>query len=512
METTGTSDLELTDCLSSVEMLPVLLDSNCGVPLGRRLLYVLALLPGWWIAPFGPRVAVGAPPSMSGAEVSLQQPLSVVGSEPLWDGQVEPVQMLLPSIGAALGGLPRQSLFRSPPSERPAATAGVALGLASVPFMIGDTGAGTCLSLRGIVTVDIAHPTLTCSRLNISENNTALPVDRFYYSYRHFHNSTGIQAFQYQENYNLDRHLFGLESTFWDEMGSVEIRLPLEQRLRSDMLSIISPPDSVVDVLTGSDDREVDVGNLSIITKLLLLERQSLAVSAGLGITVPTARDVSYDIGVRDTIIFPIAPGVTGDTLSSFENDFENETVYLSPFLAWLLVPDARWYHQGFLQVEVAANPSTLITDGGGVTDFFFGGGPIGDVVYRTPGGLPTATDIFAQTLLRVNLGLGYRLSDRDPRRWISNVNALFEMHYTTTLQRANISTVAIEQIGTGAFFPQFGTAGNANSRADILNVAAGLSANVGRLIVTNGVVAPIRSDSNRGFDFEYNLQVQLPF
>jgi DUF1009 family protein len=38
------------------------------------------------------------------------------------------------------------------------------------------------------------------------------------------------------------------------------------------------------------------------------------------------------------------------------------------------------------LQVEVAANPSTYRTVGGGVTDFFFNGAPIGDVVYRTPG------------------------------------------------------------------------------------------------------------------------------
>lgn len=405
----------------------------------------------------------------------------------------------------------RQPVGLAQPTSRQA-TRTVVTGLASVPYMIGDTGAGTCFSLRGIITADISHPSLTCSRLNISENNTALPVDRFYYSYRHFHNSNGIQVFQYRENFNFDRHTLGMERTFWDGMGSVEVRTPIEHRFRSDILSLVSPPDGVVDVVTGSADREVDLGNLAIVTKLLLVERRAFALSAGLGVTVPTARDVDYDIGVRDTIIFPIAPGVTGDTLSTFENTFENETVYLSPFMAWLWAPRSRWYHQGFLQIEVAANPSTFRSDGGGVTDFYFNGAPIGNVVFRTPGGLPTETDIFAQTLLRANLGIGYRLTDRDARRWISNIRALGEVHYTTTLQDGKLTPIAIEQIGVGAFFEQVAAAGNANSRADVLNVATGISADIGPLIVTNGVIAPLRSGTDRGFDFEYNLQVQLPY
>ena len=456
------------------------------------------------------------------SEIDLRQPLGLLppddvasefaaSSQLYYDDQVTPSQTLLAPFAPLPQTLPFAALQPGP--QRPQERRPVAmLGLASVPFMLGDTGAGTCFSLRGIITADISHPSLTCSRLNVSENNTALPVDRFYYSFRHFENSNGVRAFQYSENFNLDVHTLGTERTFWDGMGSIEVRVPIEYRLRSDILSLISPQDGVVDVITGSEDYEVGLGNLAFITKLLMIERQRFALSAGLGVTVPTAKDVTYDIGVRDTILFPIAPGVTGDTLATFENTYENETVYLSPFLAWLYVPDSRWYHQGFLQVEVAANPSTLRTDGGGVTDFFFNGAPIGDVVYRTPGGLPTDTEVFAQTLLRANLGFGYRLTDYDERSWISNLRALFEFHYTTTLQDGILSPIAIEQIGVGAFFEQFAAAGNANRRADVLNAATGISANVGRFVVTNGVIAPIRTENDRGFDFEYNCQVQLPY
>ncbi len=453
---------------------------------------------------------------------SLQQPVGLLpshdiaadfarSSDILHDSQVTPSQTLFAPLAPIAQTAPLAALQPSPqrpPTRRPTAL----LGLASVPFMLGDTGAGTCFSLRGIITADISHPSLTCSRLNVAENNTALPVDRFYYSYRHFENSNGVRAFQYSEKFNLDVHTLGTERTFWDGMASVEVRVPIEHRLRSDILSLISPADGVVDVITGSQDYEVGLGNLAFITKMLMIERERFALSAGLGLTVPTARDVTYDIGVRDTIIFPIAPGVTGETLSTFSNVYSNETVYLSPFMAWLYVPDSRWYHQGFLQVEVAANPSTLRTDGGGVTDFYFNGAPIGDVVYRTPDGLPTDTDVFAQTLLRANLGLGYRFTELDERSWISNWRGLLELHYTSTLQDGILSPIAIEQIGFGAFFEQSASAGNANRRADILNAAVGVSNNVGRFVVTNGVIAPIRTDNDRGFDFEYNCQVQLPY
>lgn len=454
-----------------------------------------------------------------GVTLDLRQPEGVAPNAGAFDEldyeldeEVVLSQSLAPSLNAARTPARAPTSRQTVARRRTAASTTLSASLASVPFMIGDTGAGTCFSLRGIVTVDVSHPSLTCNRLNISENNTALPIDRFYYSYRHFNNASGIHAFQYMEKYDYDRHMLGMERTFWDGMASVEVRTPIEERLNSNMLTLISPTDGVVDVLTGSKDREVGLGNISIVTKVLLMEREAFALSTGLGVTLPTARDVNYDIGVRDTIIFPIAPGVTGDTVSTFTNTFENETVYLSPFMAWLWAPQSRWYHQGFLQVEVAANPSTLITDGGGFTDFYFEGNPIGNVVFTTPNFMPTQTELFAQTLLRANLGVGYRLGDLNGRGFIRNVRALGEMHYTTTLQRGKLSEIAIEELGVGAYFSQTAAAGNANPRADILNAALGLSGEVGRFVVTNGFVAPLRTGHDRGYDFEYNLQVQLPY
>lgn len=393
------------------------------------------------------------------------------------------------------------------------ATSGAVASLATIPFMIGDTGSGTCFSQRGIVNADIGHPTLTCSRLNISENNTALPVDRIYYSYRHFRNSTNLKVYQFEEVYDLDRHMLGYERTFCDGIGSVEVRLPTEYRLRSDFISIVDEVTGIADLVAG-EEREVGLGNVAIITKLLLHHSEQVVFTGGLGVTLPTAEDVRYRLGARTTVASDLIPGLFARTTSVFDYSYSNETVYLSPFAAWIMRPqarDSRWYHQGFLQVEVAANPSTLSAVGSGATDFTFNGVDAGFLDFNTPNNQPAEVDVFAQTLLRVNLGVGYRLTDRDTSRPVSNIRSLFELHYTTTLQRANTSFIPLEQVGAGAgtVFPQFSSVGNGDPRTDILNAAAGFSADVGRVTITNGVIAPLRSGPDRGFDFEYNVQVQ---
>ena len=73
--------------------------------------------------------------------------------------------------------------------------------------MFGDTGAGTCLSFGtlGYLEGGLSHPTLTCSRLNVAENNRALVTDRAYFSYRHFENATPGKIFTLMQNLNVDR-------------------------------------------------------------------------------------------------------------------------------------------------------------------------------------------------------------------------------------------------------------------------------------------------------------------
>ncbi|MDZ4658729.1 MAG: hypothetical protein SH868_14230 [Bythopirellula sp.] len=425
------------------------------------------------------------------------------------DNAVTPAQALAPQFSL--------NARRRAPNSRPAASsnAGTATlaGLASVPYMIGDTGAGSCLGFQGLVPAQLSHPTLACARLNIAEANSPLPTDRFYYSYRHFANASTISAYQFAESVDIDRHLLAWEHVFWDDMASLELRLPIELRMRSDIFSIIAPAFGVVDPLVGPNGgRRTELGNIAAIFKYLLIERDWAALSAGLGITLPTAQDVDYRLAVDGEIEFPGFPGLTADEAAAFQGIFANETIYLEPFLAWLMKePTSPWFHQGFLQFEVAANPSRVTFDGDGATLFLQSGVPIGFYDFFTP--VPQRVELFSQTLMRLNLGTGYLFVDRPQARGLRQLASLFELHYTTTLTDAILSEVPLTtQSSVGTVPLQTITVGNGMNRVDILNAATGISMNYAGWIVTNGVAVPLRDESNRGFDFEYNFQLQRPF
>jgi hypothetical protein len=420
--------------------------------------------------------------------------------------------------------IPRSPTRVNTALRRPALR-GAALGtLASIPYMIGDTGAGTCLGFRGLLDVGLAHPTLACSRLNVAEANSALPADRVYYSYRHFDNATPIEVYQYEQELDVDRHLLAFEKTYWDGMCSIEMRLPIEYRLTSDFFSIVAPSIGRIDLVDADNERRTELGNVSVIFKSLIVERESLAISGGLGVTLPTAQDVDYKLAVQGIVDFPSEPGLSMATSTTFQSIFANETVYLLPFMAWLYAPSSRWYHQGFLQFEVAANPSRVTSNGLGANLFIQNGVPVGFYDYwtgATPGWPypePVRGELFSQTLMRTNLGGGYQLWEgaapaRGDRTGYGRLMALGELHYTTTLEDANLTDVPLNVQASGGTAPlQEIQIGNINNRVDMLNAAVGASLQINLWMLNGGVIVPLRDCPDCGYDIEYNAQVQRLF
>ena len=154
------------------------------------------------------------------------------------------------------------------------------------------------------------------------------------------------------------------------------MRLPLEYRLTSDFDSIVAPGLGVTDVVFAEDERRGELGNVSMIFKSLLLERECWQFRRALGVTLPTAQDVKYNLAISGTVDY--ADGISAQTNTTFQTVFANETMYLLPFMAWLYAPSPHWFHQGFLQVEVAANPSRVTADGEGNFAFTDNGVPAG--------------------------------------------------------------------------------------------------------------------------------------
>ncbi|TWU21923.1 hypothetical protein [Bythopirellula polymerisocia] len=436
------------------------------------------------------------------------------------DSNLELAQMLAPQRRPGMQLAQRQQ--SSSDSSRDS-------GLSSVPFMIGDTGAGACLSYGSFLDVDLGHPTMACSRLNISEANTPLPTDRVYFSYRHFENATPTRVFDFSEDFNIDRFTLAGEKTFFDRMMSMEIRMPLDYRLNSQIGSYaVNPFDQTVGFAPGFDplfgfnsDRRVELGNISMIFKALLCERENYAISAGLGVTLPTARDVTYDATIDEYITFT-DPDLLARYAIQISSIASNETVYLSPYLAWVVQPTERFFHQGFMQVEVAANSSFFTVGGGGLATYDTNGSgtvsnnfpEAGDTQYGFITPFPIGVGkIIPQTLMRLNLGWGYVLAEDPNADFIQRLSGLFEVHYTTTLNDASLGEVPLVTV-SGSSITGFDTitVGNRNNRVDIVNLVGGVSANVGNWVITNGITAPVTTGTNRGFDFEYNLQLQRIF
>ena len=109
---------------------------------------------------------------------------------------------------------------------------------------------------------------------NVAENNKALPMDRVFFQYNGFANALpshpGGQT-------SLHMYSLGFEKTFFDGLWSIDLRMPFNSGLAFNSNSLSSDSGNV--------------GNLSMFLKGLLYKDESLAISSGFGIGLPTGSD-----------------------------------------------------------------------------------------------------------------------------------------------------------------------------------------------------------------------------
>ena len=291
-------------------------------------------------------------------------------------------------------------------------------------------------------------------RLRIAESNKALPVNRFFFHYNHFHNAVRFQRSsnatgQFRNALSLDSYVIGAERVFDDGYSSVEVRMPFT---------------------SGGDfsdsDFEIDngnIGNLSVVLKRMVHESQSTIVAVGLGITVPTGSDIRGDLPQLATR-FTIA----------------NEAVHIVPFIGFLSTLNDRLFVQGFAQVDVAAN-----------------GNPIN--IISLDRNVANSGTFNEQTLFSLDAATGYwLLKDRVGHR-LTGLAAVLELHYTTALQDTDSVSA-----GDGSLVLT-----NTLNRFDVVNLTMGMHAQINHLTdVRFGAVVPLRNSQSRFFDSELMVSV----
>ena len=291
--------------------------------------------------------------------------------------------------------------------------------------MIGDSpyghsnGGNQGITFSGLDISDINHPVFGGNRFNVAEAGAFIPNDRFLFSYRHLHNVHAINALGVLDTVDQDRFLFGVEKTLLDGICSVEVRLPVIHQLGTDQVFY---SDSFGTQLSG--DRNGEIGNVAVNFKLLLRNEQKYGISAGLGVSAPTARSAHIEQAYDTTVTVDSSAGITAAADVAIDGHFENETVNLIPYVAWFYRPNERFWHQGFYQTDIPLNGSYAAVD---VDGSISPSGTYSPVAFSTT----NSGDIIQPSLIRANLSFGYWLTQGCRKGRPSGVAALFEVHYT---------------------------------------------------------------------------------
>jgi hypothetical protein len=387
----------------------------------------------------------------------------VDGSEQDFD--VSQASMLLQQPG----GQPATPSLSTPPARSSRGSRQANVGLASVPNMFGDCGmttAAVTLDAGRNLNADFMLPMVGGSRTGkMSENDIAMPVDRVFCSYNHFtdifmmHTQPAIQPgppglFRQEP---IDRYTIGAEKTFFDQMTSIEVRMPFTGSFNA--------------TLPGIGVNNGNYGNMALIFKALLYRGQNLGIGAGMAVDTPTGSDF---VARFDTV----------------NMRFVNQAVHLLPYVGFLYAPgDPQWgwgdniFITGFLQFDAAANGN--------------------NVRFENPNGTPISSlgKFNEQNLLFVDMSVGYWLFRNPMSRW-SGLAVVGEMHYTTSVQDTDLVTATTP--GAGA------TVTNPSNRFDVMNGTIGVQAlmwDMSSLRVAG--VFPMGSRTDQRF-FDSELQVQF--
>lgn len=331
-----------------------------------------------------------------------------------------------------------------------------------VPNMIGDLGGGSLSYIDSYGDTSGTVPLAGGDRnFKIAENSNPLPIDRVFFNYHHFRYAvSGAPGDQW---YHVDRFNFGLEKTCLDGLVSFEFRIPFAAGL-----------DSTQDFANPAATEATEFGNIPLVVKGMLLQRRCWALSAGLGIILPTGPDA-------------VELGYFGSTQYEMTR-VENEAVHLQPFLGWLWAPNQCWFAEAFAQADFDTNGHSVTTR-------------------WDPSTIQAEGILQEQSLLLLDMKVGRWIYRNRCARCITGIAPAVELHYTTTMQDAD----------------RVAYVGNSHNRVDMLNITGGIHVELGgRSDLTFFASAPLRGTRTdvtsplgtrlEKYDIPFDAEVGLQF
>ncbi|MCA9145238.1 MAG: hypothetical protein H6821_14780 [Planctomycetaceae bacterium] len=277
-------------------------------------------------------------------------------------------------------------------------------------------------------------------RMKLSENNSPIPRDRFIANYNFFNDVIGGIG-------DVNRYAFGFEKTFLNESSSVEVLFPFASTLAADQ------------VANGVIAKNTEFGDIPIILKTILAERDEYVLAGGIGITIPTGSDARVFNATGDQIVH-----------------VDHASVHLLPYLGLLRGYDSGWYWQSFLQLDIDTNGNRVQAD-------------------LTGANLQPVGVLQEQTLLFADLGIGYQFTELgdDCRPAIA---ATAELHYATPLQGSDSITAGALDLRSLV------------NRFDVVNLTLGMNfLTQHNFSIRPAMVVPLSDDQ-----FDYEVMVQANY
>lgn len=313
------------------------------------------------------------------------------------------------------------------------------------PNMFGDIYGGS--RIRGAA--GSSHSARTVSpgqggfvgRTKVSDWNSPIPVDRVFFRYDYFDNAKALP-----EDHDVQRMVFGVERSFLCGRASVEVQVPFA--LTADFQQDFD----------NGYSADVELGNVYVTLKGVLLQTCTTTVSAGLGIDLPTADDLEQEDPAGGIVI-------------------ENDSIALTPFIAMIQQRD-RLFFQAWSAISFDLNGNPVLLDGAG--------------------GLGHAGRFNEQQLWQTDVQLGYWVVQNPCACGLQGLAPYVELHYNTPIS-------AGDNIDAAGIFvdPNF----------DEVNLGLGAHAVISDSIhVSTGWVAPLNHGDDRFFDWQLGFRGEVRF
>jgi hypothetical protein len=289
-------------------------------------------------------------------------------------------------------------------------------------------------------------------RVKMAEDNNPIPRDRVIFNYDYFDRVPFTPA-----GLDVNRFQFGVEKTFLNGRASLEFRMPFASTLASTTVQ-------------GLEGTNTEFGNVRFALKYLVSRGETVNLSAGAAVALPTAQDQI------------VLNSLTGAELYRFQN----ESVQVEPFVALLLTPSERAFGQVWSSVNFDTNGGRLTYDrnvfgGSGSVDFI-------DVPY-----------------LAVDTQLGYWVI-QNGQGLVRGLAPFIEFHWNYAIAQDELISSANDRTRSEGL-----TVSSVASNE--LNMTLGVTTLLrDNLSVAVGVAAPLLRRPDRTFDAQVGVRVNWYF